>query len=246
MRNLPDLQRRFAAAIAAPAACGHAGLAVYRNAVRANYRNALAASYPVVRALTGTPFFHAAVDAFVAAEPSRCGDLNAYGDAFPAFLAAYPHARELPYLPDVARLEWAQDEAARAADADDTPERTLAALGAVAAADLATCRVRVDPSCRLLHSPHPVLRIWQVHQDGFAGDPQVDLAAGPDRLLVRRRGWEVVIERVPAGAFAWLAALAAGADLSAALDAALAAEPAFDFGAALAARVTDGTVCGVA
>ena len=91
-----------------------------------------------------------------------------------------------------------------------------------------------------------MLRIWQVHQDGFAGDPQVDLAAGPDRLLVRRRGWEVVIERVPAGAFAWLAALAAGADLSAALDAALAAEPAFDFGAALAARVADGTVCGVA
>jgi len=75
MRCLPDLQRRFAAAIAAPDGIEDAGLAVYRNAVRANYRNALRASYPVVCALTGTPFFHAAVDAFAAAHPSRSGDL---------------------------------------------------------------------------------------------------------------------------------------------------------------------------
>ena len=44
-------------------------------------------------------------------------------------LAAYPHARELPYLPDVARLEWAVDEAGRAADPAGTPE-ALAACGA--------------------------------------------------------------------------------------------------------------------
>ncbi len=246
MRCLPDLQRRFAAAIAAPDAPDAPGLAVYRNAVRTNYRNALRASYPVVCALTGAPFFHAAVDAFAAAQPSRCGDLNAYGDAFPEFLAAYPHAASLPYLPDVARLEWAQDEAARAAAADGTPEGALAALGAIAAEDLATSRLRVDPSCRLLRSAHPVLRIWQVHQQGFAGDPQVDLDAGPDHLLVRRRDEDVVIERVPAGEFAWLSAVATGADLSGALAAALAADPEFDFAAALAARVADGTLCGVA
>lgn len=243
MRCLPDLQRRFAAAIAAP---DTPGLAVYRNAVRTNYRNALRASYPVVRALTGAPFFHAAVDAFAAVQPSRCGDLNAYGDAFPEFLAAYPHAVSLPYLPDVARLEWAQDEAARAAAADGTPGGTLAALGAVAPEDLAASRLRVHPSCRLLHSAHPVLRIWQVHQEDFAGDPRVDLDSDPDHVLVHRHDEEVVIERLSAGEFAWLAALAAGDDLASALAAAFAAEPVFGFAAALARRVADGTLCGVA
>lgn len=246
MRRLPDLQKRFAAALAAPAQCRDPGLAVYANAVRANYRNALRASYPVVCALTGTPFFHAAVDAFAAAHPSRCGDLNVYGGEFGDFLAAYPHAAALPYLPDVARLEWAQDEAARAADAGDSPARVLAALAAVDAAKLAACRLHLPPSCRLLRSDHPVLRIWQVHQDGFAGDPQVDLDAGPDFLLVRRHGEDVGIERVPPGEFAWLAALAGGADLAGALDAAHAADAAFDFAAALRARIADGTLCGVA
>lgn len=246
MRCLPDLQRRFAAAIAAPDGIEDPGLAVYRNAVRANYRNALRASYPVVCALTGTPFFHAAVDAFAAAHPSRSGDLNVYGGGFGDFLAAYPYAAPLPYLPDVARLEWAQDEAARAADADGSPEHMLAALAAVAPADLAATRLRVDPSHRLLRSDFPVLRIWQVHQEGCAGDRQVDLASGPDFLLVRRAAEDVAIERMPAGEFAWLAALAAGADLADALDAALATDPAFDVAPALARRIADGTLRGIA
>lgn len=245
MRSLPDLQRRFVAAVAAAEGGGDAGLAVYRNAVRANYRNALRASYPVVCALTGAPFFHAAVDAFVAAHPSQCGDLNVYGGTFGDFLAAYPHAASLPYLPDVARLEWAQDEAARAADAGSAPPSVLAALAAVPAEGLAACRLRVDPSSRLLRSDFPVLRIWQVHQPDFAGDPQVDLDTGPDVLLVRRHGGEAGTERVPAGEFAWLSALAAGADLAGAIDAALAADTAFDFAAALGARIADGTLCGV-
>ncbi len=245
MRSLPELQHRFAAAIAAPAGGGDAGLAVYRNAVRANYRNALRASYPVVCALTGTPFFHAAVDAFAAAHPSRCGDLNVYGGAFADFLAAYPHAAALPYLPDVARLEWAQDEAARAADADGSPERVLAALAALAAENVAACRLHVEPSARLIRSDHPVLRIWQVHQPDLADAPEVDLDRGPDLLLIRRHAEGVGIERVPGGEFAWLTALVAGADLAGALDAALAADAAFDFAPALAARIADGTLCGI-
>ncbi|MFO1316962.1 MAG: DNA-binding domain-containing protein [Burkholderiales bacterium] len=245
MRSLPDLQRRFAAAIAAPDAPDAPGLGVYRNAVRANYRNALRASYPVVCALTGAPFFHAAVDAFATAHPSRGGDLNVYGGAFPDFLATYAHAQSLPYLPDVARLEWALDEAARAADGGGSPGQTLAALGAVPPDAVAHQRMHVDPTARLLHSRFPVLRIWQVHQDGFAGEPHVGFDTGPDFLLVRRHDGDVGVERVPPGEFAWLAALLAGADLAGALDAALAAEPAFDFAAALRARIADRMLCAV-
>jgi hypothetical protein len=86
-------------------------IAIYRRTVFANYRNALAATYPVVKRLVGAPFFNTAVDSYVHAHPSASGDLNVYGDAFGDFLAAYPHAANLPYLPDVARLEWAIDEA---------------------------------------------------------------------------------------------------------------------------------------
>ncbi len=244
MPALPDLQRRFAQRLLAVEADADAGLNVYRNAVRTNYRNALAATFRVVRELTGAPFFNAAVDAFVREHPSVTGDLNVYGDAFAAFLAAYPHGASVPYLPDVARLEWAQDEAARAADPTATPQQVLDALAAVPADDLATLRFALDPSCRLLRSAYPVLRIWQVHQSAIVADVEIDFAAGADCLLVRRVGSEVVMERLPPGEFAWLDALAAGDDFAAALAAATVDDAAFDLAAALRARIADGTLAG--
>jgi hypothetical protein len=240
MLSLRELQTRFAGSLqdTALAADGpDGGMAVYRNTVRANYRNALGASYPVVRQLVGVPFFGAAVDACVLAIPSTCGDLNVYGDRFGDFLAGYPYASEYAYLPDVARLEWAVDEASRAADVAGTPEAVLAALAAVPAARVTAQRLALDPSCRLLASDHPVFRIWQVHQAGFDGDADVRFGEGTDRLIVRRERGVVVIERLSPGDFAFLRALRDGDDLAGALDRAMAADAAFDLSIALRAHI---------
>ena len=101
-------------------------IAPYRHSIRRNYRNALGATYRVVKRLVGEPFFNAAVDAYVAAHPSGCADLNVYGDRFDRFLADYPPARTLPYLPDVARLEWAIDRVHNAAETFTSPQDVLA------------------------------------------------------------------------------------------------------------------------
>ena len=164
MPSLRELQQGFAAAVLAPPGTapafgvvppetGAERIGIYRTAFAANCRNALGASYPVVRRLTGAPFFHAAVDAFVRAAPSVSGDLNVYGDTFGDFLAGYAPAAALPYLPDVARLEWAQDEAQRAADLAPTPDVLLAALVATPADRLAALVLALGPSCRLIASP---------------------------------------------------------------------------------------------
>ena len=242
MPSLSELQRQFAAAVLDLAREPDARMAVYRHTIFANYRNALGATYRVVRELTGASFFNAAVDAFVLAHPSTGGDLNVYGDAFAAFLAAYPHAAQLPYLPDVARLEWAMDEAHRAADATGDAQHLLAALAAIAADAVALQRFRLDPSCRLLRSEFPVLRIWQAHQDGSPPGGPVEFGAAEDLLLVRRETGRVVVERVEPGEFAWLAALAAGADLARALDAAFDADPTFDLGTALRTYIANGVL----
>jgi hypothetical protein len=236
--SLRELQQRFAGALLAPADA-HWRAAIYRNTIRSNYRNALGATYTVVRALVGDAFFHAAVDAFVAASPSRSGDLNVFGDAFPDFLATYPYGRELAYLPNVARLEWALDEAARAADHGYAPGLLFAAIAAMTADAVAAQRFVLSPSCRLLFSEYPAMRIWQAHQDD---DVDVDLGAGPDYLLVRREADVPVIERLAHGEYAFLAALADGHDLATALVEALAADRAYDLGAALAAFIANGTL----
>jgi hypothetical protein len=257
MPTLAELQRDFARTVlgsadAEPAfrvaTTADAGerLAVYRRAVFTNYRNALRATYPVVERVVGAPFFGAAVDAFVHAQPSRSGDLNDYGDTFGAFLAAYPPAAPLPYLADVARLEWAIDEANRAAEGAGSPDSLLAALAAVPSTRLADVKLGLAASCRLIASAFPIFRIWQVNQVGYSGDDRVEFEGAGDRLLVRRDAGGIAIERVAAGDFAWLAALAKGAPLGASIDAARSAEGGFDLGGALHTHIGAATIVSLA
>lgn len=256
MPSLRELQQDFAATLFAgdgaappfatiPEDRATERFAVYRRALFANYRNALAASYPVVKRLVGAPFFDAAVDAFVALHPPTSGDLNVYGDAFGAFLGAYPPAANLPYLADVAGLEWAQDEANRARDDELTPQDVLADLTIMPSAEMPAALLELSSSCRLVESRYPILRIWQVNQEGAARDAHVAFDSIPDRLLVRREADGVTIERVAAGEYAWLASLASGATLAAAIESAQAADALFDLAIVLRQRIADGTIAGV-
>jgi hypothetical protein len=255
MPSLSELQRGFAAAIVfgdrtAMRDLGIVGgsldaagrLAIYRNNVLASYRKALAATYPVVQALVGRAFFGAAVDAFVRAHPSRRGDINHYGGELAEFLAHYPPARELAYLSDVARLEWAIDQASIAADAGPLD---LDSLAAIAPSSLGTLRFQLHPSARLIVSAYPIFSIWQAHQPGREDDPPVDLGRGGDTVLVVRGADGVSLERLSPSAYAFLALLAGGVTLDEALGRTLAADPGFDLGEALRRHVGSGTIVGL-
>src|SRR5206468_8305669 len=177
--------------------------------------------------------------------PSRSGDLNIYGDNFGEFLSSYAPASELPYLEDVALLEWAIDEAQRASDAPCVPEAVLAALATITPERLPSLRLALHPSCRLLASPYPILRIWRTNQPDYAGDDRVMLDEGADTLLVRRGPDGVSIERIAPGTHAWLAALQRDATLGASIESAQDADATFDFGGALREHIAAGTIIAV-
>ena len=253
MPSLREVQRCFAAAtvfgdMATVAMLGIVGggldaaarIGIYRNNVLGNYRKALGATYPVVRKLVGIPFVNAAVDAFVRAYPSPHGDVNRYGGELARFLTSYAPARELPYLPDVARLEWAVDQAAIAADAGPLD---LDALAAVPAEAFEGLRFVLHPSAQFVVSQYPILRIWQANQDDFSGDDEaVDLGAGGDALLVVRGANGVTIEQLGPGEHALLTALTERAGLGQAAARAAEREPAFDLARALQAHVAAQTL----
>ena len=208
--SLERLQRDFLGAILAAEEPADERLAVYHRGARANRAGALAQAYPVVARLVGAAFFSEAAARFGDAFPSKSGDLHAYGAEFAAFLARYPHARDLDYLPDVARLEWAVHEAR---DAAEDGGFDFAGLGAVPAQHVSQVRVRLRPCVRLVASDHPVLAIWEANQEGRDGTPEV--LEGPQRVAVRRtRSLEVVPVDVGAGEWALLEAFARGATLA--------------------------------
>ena len=248
MPSLSELQSDFAAALfggpedallsrlVAGRVAPDERFAVYRGSVLGNYRKALSAVYPVVEKLVGERFFDHAAEAYARREPSRHGDLNRYGARFGDFLAGFPGAAELAYLPDTARLEWAMEDAFHAAD---SPSQSFEHL---TEADWAELRLTLAPSCCLLASPWPVHRLWELNQPGVEWDDDFDIESGGVRLLVRRSGFEIELEPLDEGAFVLLNALAGGAALGEACERALAAFPDLDVGAALQQYLLEGTL----
>ncbi|MFU8864932.1 MAG: DUF2063 domain-containing protein [Rhodobacterales bacterium] len=179
--------------------------AVYRNNVQHSLTRALAARFPVIEQLVGAEFFTAMARIFIAAQPPSNPVLLNWGGAFPAFLDAFSPVAHLPFLGDVARLEYARGCAFHAADA------APAALDALHGPDPETLRLVLHPSVTLFTSTHPAVQIWQSHQhDATRGA----LQAGPDHALIAREpDFTVIVVPTDQGTHAVLTALAAGQSL---------------------------------
>ncbi len=231
-------QQAFATALldTAAALSSFAGEAVlerfslYRGNLSATWRRTLGHAYPVVLALVGEEFFGGLARAYGRQYPSDNADLNQFGERFADFLAVFPPVADLPYLPDMARLEWAVHLAHYAADAQGMAPESLAAMHP----DQLEARCfTLHPACALLASNWQVAVLWQAHQDGegqgvFPQDMQVASCA-----LVCRPRWKTQVLVVDAAAHAALLALRQGQTFGAALDAAFELDPAFDLAARL-------------
>ena len=213
-------------------------LGIYRNNTTVSLIGVLMAAYPVVTRLVGERFFRHAARIYVRTTPPQVPQLLAYGRDFPEFLEAFEPAQSLPYLPDVARFEWARQQAYFAADATPLSPQSLQAVPAEAYADLV---FGLHPSVRLVASRYPVQRIWEVNQAVDGISERVDVDQGGESVLVLRPHRAVLANRLSAGDFALVTAFASAASLSQAAGEALAVEPGFDLQAALAGHLQRGT-----
>ncbi len=221
------------------AACAER-FAVYRNNVAVGLIEALRSTFPVVERLVGREFFAAMARAHAMESPPSSAMLLAYGMEFPDFIAGFAPASELPYLPDVARLEWQWVEAYHSADAvplaiqdlDRVPRDRLPAL-----------RLKVHPAARWLSFAHPALSIWRFHQAGDGGGSAEFAAVGEVALLVRPEA-SVGVMDLSCGALAFLQAIRSGHTLEVAAAASLAAMPDPEFASMLRSLFGAGTFAG--
>ena len=239
---LRDLQATFAAQLVggdhadlAPHIVGdsipaEARLRIYRHHVGHSLGAALAATFPTVQALVGDDFFHALARDFVACELPTQPVLAEYGAGFSVFVADYGPARGLPYLADVARLDWALNVAFHA-----PANRRLAAadLSAIAAERLPSLTLGLLDGAALIGSDYPIDRIWHASQPGGSSDA-VDLAAGRADLLVLRRADDAAFFALRAGEAAFVASLIDGSPLEVAATSGQQADAAFDLSTAFA------------
>ena len=222
-------------AVLAPWLKGDPGLAgtrlgIYRGNLAAGWRRALASSYPVLRQLVGDAFFDALSRVYGRAHPSRDPDLNRFGAGLAGFLESFAPAADLPYLPDMARLEWLVHGSFHAPDAPPLPH-PAAALAGLDADTFEASRALLHPSLRLYASDWAAPALWRAHQPHAPAFPQV--LAQASHALVWRPRFEVELRETGAAEHAALARLVAGEDFGAALDAAFEVDEDFDVAAHL-------------
>jgi hypothetical protein len=215
-------------------------LAVYKNNVYARLIDALAATYPAVERLVGAEFFRYAAIEYISHDAPRSASLIAYGSFFPQFLARFAPSASVPYLADVAALEWHYLEAYHAEEA--TP--ACAAMFANALAEPATAPdLRLHPSARLMHSRFPVSRIWELNVQPEAPTGNHQIAGEAEWLLIVRPQAVVEVRRIAHGAFAALRAIDKGAQLADAMTAGRRAEPGIDLDQHLTALADGESFC---
>ncbi len=255
MSGLRKLQQAFADAVftgettalaqtvRANGLTGPRRLQVYRNNMFVSLTEALRAVFPVVEKLVGNEFFAHAARQYIQTQPSTSGDLHDFGGSFAEFLAPFPGADQLAYLPDVARLEWAYHEVFHAADHEPL---ALESLAAIPAANHEQIKFALHPASRLLQSPYPILRIWEVNQNEFdasdEGKATIDLDAGGVTLLVLRRELDVEFRPLPPAEFEWLRHLATANSIGVATARAVEMDPDFDLDTVLMRHVTGSTL----
>lgn len=237
---LREFQRNFSRGLleqpATPARTGEREslrYAVHARNTRVSLRKVLDDVFPVIRQLVGVDFFEATAARFVVAHPPADGWLSAYGKGFPEFVAHYPPASGLEYLPDVARVEWAR---IRAANAPDDPGLDLNGLARMDPEALAESRLSVHAATTVIRSPFPVFSIWRAHHnpDTDSRLARIDLAQGAENVLVSRTGTrEVQVCLLTAGDDTLLSALARDSTFDTACRAALVAERGYDLGTRL-------------
>ncbi|MEJ8573842.1 DNA-binding domain-containing protein [Microbaculum marinum] len=253
MSSLADVQSRFAAAIRdrhlpPPAdVAGRDGEAplrrfgIYRNNVHVSLAEALMGTFPVVLRLVGEEFFRGMARVYVGGALPRTPVLIDYGGDFGDFIAQFAPATDLPYLPDVARLEWAWNLAYHAADATPVDAQALSAVPPERMADLT---FDLHPSLQIVSSRWPVLAIWETNTNDEFVRP-VDPGSGGGDVLILRPAWDVELRSLPDGGAAFIALLQAGRPLGVAYELTTDRHPGFDLAAALQGLIASGALAGL-
>lgn len=230
-------QRTFAAALLDPEKTCPPGLttwngsdparrfAVYRNNVAVSLVDALADTFAVTQELVGETFFRAMARVYAYARPPASRLMAFYGDTFPDFIEHFQPAAGVPYLADVARLEFLRVRAYHAADiAPVAVDRFAAALADESA--LPTVRLRLHPSLAVLASRSAVVSLWAAHQD--VGELAAVVTDRPETALILRHGLDVEVIGIAPADGVFIAALWHGTPLGPALQEATSIDTGFN------------------
>jgi len=179
---------------------------------------AMEEAFPALLTILGNDAFRALIHRYRVAVPSGIYNLSDVGKNLPAFLVSDESTVRLPFLADLATLEWACLRAFHAFERDPLDPAVVAGWGLE---DWGGAEVVFQPAVAVVRSEWPVLELWNLRNTPPQGRRGIDLAVAgrPQCVLVRRAGLGVVCDLVSQAQAQVLTALLEGARLGEAMDA---------------------------
>lgn len=215
------------------------GLAIYQNNGALNAIRALSLMFPSVHALLGEDDFAGLARLYWRARPPTRGDWSQYGVDFGSWVADQNPGgvvTQLPFLPDLLRLD---DALTRCQDAPDATAdlSTLALLEG----DPAQLRLVLHPSVNVLSSAYDLVDYRKAILDSSAPESAAMLTPTGQQtkhIQIVRQGWRAVATRVDDAHAIFVRKCLSGATLLQAHEAACAADALFDAGQWLSQAIT--------
>jgi len=218
---------------------------VYRNNRMMSLIETLHNTYPVLSQLVGDEFFKAAASAFIDRNPPVQPVMAEYGGEFGTFVASLPNTEKLPYLKDIAELEWWLLQAYHCAD---MPILQLTALAEIAPDSMMDLRLACHPALHGVGSQWPIGGIWTLCTEGSGADfeahKKVDMLEG-EFVIITRPEMNVLVNKITESAFVFLNAIQNGSTLGDAADQGLSCDKEFNAGEHLSGLVSLGAFSGV-
>jgi len=162
-------------------------LAVYRDGYPARIVDALRNVYPAIAKICGTGSFAALAQRYIRENDIEAVSLNQIGAQFPTHCERDPLMAELPFLADLAALEWS---ALCALHCAESPPIDPAVFGAWNMDDWERVVLRFQVSARVMRSRWPIHDLWAA-RDMPRDEIDIAIEARPQDVLIHRRGYEV-------------------------------------------------------
>lgn len=213
---------------------------VYRNNVVVGLTDALRDAFPAVLRLVGEAFFRAMAHEYVRESPPRSSLLLAYGVDFARFIETFEPAATVPYLADVARIEWAWREAYYA---EDAPSLEMTDFREIPVNEFPYQHLTLHPSLRIVRSTMPALTIWEMNTEK-CNFRETALENQAQDALILRPDAIVEVRLMPPGSAEFLGALAGGYPVIDAAAHASASDPRFDLSTNIGELIAFGAFVG--
>jgi len=136
---------------------------LYRNNFYISISDYLKACFPTVMTLVGTEFFEQLAKAFIIAKPLEQASIELYGSQFSEYITHCKQADSVPYLADIALLDWSYDRAKTAFEFSDFPFEKLTSLTNEEQLNISFSLVEHTV---LIKSKYPAFSIWNGVQTG--------------------------------------------------------------------------------